>query len=305
MPLTKSKRTAAQAAQISQAREKASTSTPTSDDVKNLLEETKCKLHLAEEKAIALTSSLVDEQKCSAELMQALGQEKQSSTTLCAELNAMRVQLKEMYLKFRVERRARQRVEKRKHFLEEQCRYLKMEAAEKSAGLKKITTSASETIKKLLSLEKENSALRAELLATLTRCAAEATESQQRLSSTNKKLKGSRLLASNLAMRCKRATAVKDKAVNRAREQVQQERSVHSLLSKGVYSEDTRNLVRLLVQAGCVRGRVSEVIHAVFQVAGVTVRGNISRRTVSRIVLEGYFAAVLQIAFEMDQADCE
>jgi hypothetical protein len=57
-----------------------------------------------------------------------------------------------------------------------------------------------------------------------------------------------------------------------------------------------------LVQAGCSRAYVDQVIHEVFKTAGISVRGNISRRTVSRVVLEGYYAAQMQLGYEMQQA---
>jgi len=57
-------------------------------------------------------------------------------------------------------------------------------------------------------------------------------------------------------------------------------------MKKGVYSEQTRNLIRLLVQAGCSREYVGDVIHAIFRAAGISVIGHVSRRTVFRIVVE-------------------
>lgn len=84
---------------------------------------------------------------------------------------------------------------------------------------------------------------------------------------------------------------------------MQKEHTTHNLLSKGVYTEATRNLICLLVKAGCSRGYVGEVIQAVLKSAGITAIGNISRTTVSRIITEGYYAAQIQLAYEMQNAE--
>lgn len=80
-------------------------------------------------------------------------------------------------------------------------------------------------------------------------------------------------------------------------------KTTHSLLHKGVYTEQTRNLVRLLVKAGCSKDSISEVIHAVLACAGIKSTGGISRRTVSRILVEGYIATQIQLGYEMMETD--
>jgi hypothetical protein len=98
---------------------------------------------------------------------------------------------------------------------------------------------------------------------------------------------------------------VQENALRKAKDRQKKESSVHKLLHKGVYSEKTWSLIRLLVQAGCSRPYVDLVIHEVFKTAGISVHGHVSRRTVSRVVLEGYFAAQMQLGHEMQQAKCE
>jgi hypothetical protein len=99
------------------------------------------------------------------------------------------------------------------------------------------------------------------------------------------------------------SVAVREWSVKWAKEQAGKEYSVHKLLHKGVYTEKTRNLIWLLVQAGCSRESVGQIIQAVFDSAGISVKGNISRRTVSRVVLEGYYAAQVQLGYEMKNAE--
>ena len=61
-------------------------------------------------------------------------------------------------------------------------------------------------------------------------------------------------------------------------------------------------MIRLLVQAGCSRDYVGQVIHAILKTAGISVYGSVSRRTVSRVIVEGYYAAQVQLGYEMTKA---
>ena len=45
------------------------------------------------------------------------------------------------------------------------------------------------------------------------------------------------------------------------------------------------------------------IIRAVLETAGITAVGNISSTTVGRIIQEGYYAACVQLGYEMNQAD--
>ena len=110
------------------------------------------------------------------------------------------------------------------------------------------------------------------------------------------------MLVKRLQKKCKQAKELQEKAVKRAKEQVYKNRSAHKLLHKGVYTETTRSLIHLLVQLGCSKENVSKVIHAVLKTAGISVHGDVSRCTVSRVILEGYFAAQVQLGYEMEKA---
>jgi hypothetical protein len=73
-------------------------------------------------------------------------------------------------------------------------------------------------------------------------------------------------------------------------------------MNKGVFTEETCNIVRLLVKAGCSRNYINEVITAVLHSAGITSVGSISHTSVARILREGYFAAQIQLGYEMKNA---
>ena len=64
-----------------------------------------------------------------------------------------------------------------------------------------------------------------------------------------------------------------------------QQKSVHHLAAnKGIFTEDIRNLVRLLYQAGYSANHISEIITAVLKTAGITMVESISRTTISQII---------------------
>ncbi|KAF8228624.1 hypothetical protein L208DRAFT_1290548, partial [Tricholoma matsutake] len=81
------------------------------------------------------------------------------------------------------------------------------------------------------------------------------------------------------------------------------EKSTHSLLHKGIYTQETQNLIHLLVKAGCSKEYVSTVIMVILKSAGITTKGFISHRTVSHILMEGYVASQIQLGFEMADAE--
>ena len=157
--------------------------------------------------------------------------------------------------------------------LEKQIEVLKGEGVKRYDNLKSITSDASKAINDLLRVEKENSGLRHELLGVLNRCDAEADGFKKKMKEVGTKLKAVQLQARRLKKRCDRAASIKEKAVQRAKEQTQKDARAYKLLNKGVYTEDTRSLIRLLVQAGCSREHVSKVIHAVLGAAGIAVKG--------------------------------
>jgi len=74
-------------------------------------------------------------------------------------------------------------------------------------------------------------------------------------------------------------------------------------MHKGVYTEETRNVVCLLVKAGCSRNYINAVLTAVLKSAGITSVGNISRASIARILHEGYYAAQIQLGHEMKSAE--
>ena len=112
----------------------------------------------------------------------------------------------------------------------------------------------------------------------MNRAAADAKGFGLKLKNAVAQLKESRLHVRRLQRQWQNASIYKEKAVEKAKDQSR----FHTLLHKGVYTEESRQLIRFLVQAGCAREHVGKVIQAVLASAGITVKGNPSRRTVTR-----------------------
>jgi len=79
--------------------------------------------------------------------------------------------------------------------------------------------------------------------------------------------------------------------------------SVHHLTNKGVFTEETCNLVCLLFQAGFSASCINEFITAVLKTAGITMVGSISHTSIAQVIREGYFAAQIQLGHEMKMAE--
>jgi hypothetical protein len=256
----------------------------------------------AGQRIAALEAELLAERSKSGQLQKLLDMEKKKTLHLNKALELEQAHSKDLYQKLRVEHRARQRGHVRKGELEDQIKFLRSVELKHADDLKHVKGKASKVVNTLLRAEKENSSLQKELAKCLERCKAEVERSKQMSHSAGKKLRETRMLAARLQKRCERATTGRERAIERARARAITQKSIHSLKEKGVFTEDTRALIRLLVKAGCSRKHIGTVIHAVLKSAGISAIGKISRRTVSRVVLEGYYAAQMQLGYEMQDA---
>lgn len=73
----------------------------------------------------------------------------------------------------------------------------------------------------------------------------------------------------------------------------------------GVIRSEVRIMIRKLACQGVSTKRVTEIIKTVGETLGVEVIGSISGHSVARIMLEGLVQAQMQIAQELNRADCE
>ena len=152
------------------------------------------------------------------------------------------------------------------------------------------------------SLLKVNEHLQSELSQSIGNWTSRLEFLKTKLHISDTKLKVAQKDISWLHKVCHRATGVKEYAMERTKAKVLQQKSVHHLMKKGVFTEETRNLVCLLARAGCSGNYINEVIVAVLQSADISTIGQISRPSVTRIIREGFYAAQIQLGYEMTKA---
>ena len=203
----------------------------------------------------------------------------------------------QLHNSIRVEWRKNQRAASRKLELQKQIKLLR------SVELPTAKGDAAQAIKCLEKTKSENDCLDHQLSQLFERCTLEATQSKEKHSVLNAQLAASTRQIRNLKKSVSRMPGIKVKTFKCAKDYANKENRTYKLLHKGVYSPQARELARTLVSAGCSREYVDNVIRAVCKNAGVTVQGKMSRRTVSRAILEGGVAAKIQIGHELAQAD--
>ena len=216
-------------------------------------------------------------------------------------LQAEREHSESLYKSLRVECRARQHADKQKQVLSETIAVLRETTETQLQKQKELEKSAAVTEKEMKKIEISNSKLRAELLSNVQIFAKELELSRKLLSSSKAALKGSKSEIAEMFTCCKK----QENAIKQAQTKVAKEKTTFYLLNKSVYSQEVRNLVRTLTQAGCSQQHIMDIIKAVLETAEITAVGKISSRTVGQIIREKYYAACLQLGYEINQADSE
>ena len=103
----------------------------------------------------------------------------------------------------------------------------------------------------------------------------------QQLKLTRSELSGSKTEMYSLKRKAARAAQSRAKIIQKTRDTVTKERTTFYLLKNGVFSQDTRNLVCILVQANVSYKNITHVIESVLATAGITAVGHISPQSVS------------------------
>ncbi|TFY50881.1 hypothetical protein EVG20_g11277 [Dentipellis fragilis] len=104
------------------------------------------------------------------------------------------------------------------------------------------------------------------------------------------------------ALRAPQQKAIaKEKAFSKGAE-VREERRTYFVQKGRVIQDSTRDLVRELVSLGIPASAIDLTIHRVAEALGVSTEGNVSTRSVGRIVLEGGVASELQIVEDVQQS---
>ena len=168
---------------------------------------------------------------------------------------------------------------------------------------KELEKSVALTESEIKQVELSNSKLWAELLSNVQLFAKDLAFSRELLSSSQAALRGPTSEVYNLKQKYLCAVKRQANAVQWAQTMVAKQKTTFYLLKKGVYSQEVHNLVHTLTNTGCSQEHIMDIMRAVLETAEITAVGNISSRAVGRIIQEGYYAACVQLGYEMNQAD--
>jgi len=258
----------------------------------------KCQNQLAEamSEIETLTSELSKAQNECTRLVKLQDKSKETIHDLKSQVLAAKRHQQDTYQELRNERRVHQRVTKCKAVLDKEIAKLKASQVEEIKDLEKKSAISSERLSNIVTA---NEHLQNELSTAISQFTSELDLVRQKLKFTRSELSGSKTEIYSLKRKAIRASQSRAKIIQKTRDKVTKERITFYLLQKGVFSQETRNLVRVLVQANVSYKNIMHVIESVLATAGITAVGRISPRSVSRIVKEGYIAACIQLGYEM------
>jgi hypothetical protein len=274
--------------------------TALAEDSDEDLDSLKTRLYKASQQTQLLEQQLADQVKVCASLQEDLNTSQDLINTLHTEVLSLKAKNSDIYHQLRMERQRNTRATSKHISMTSQITLLKKADAISSVQLSKGLRDSANTITKLLKI---NEGLQTELSRSVANWSSRTETVQSKLTSSDTRLKIAQQEVSKLRKACRRATQIKTRAVETAKAKVVQQKSVHHLANKGVFTQETRNLVRLLSKSGCSANHINEIITAVLKSAGVTMVGSVSRTSVARIVREGYFAAQIQLGHEMKMAE--
>ena len=234
---------------------------------------------------IQLKQQLADQVQICTDLQYKLNTSHDLINTLHDEILSLKSKNSDIYHQLRMERQRHKRAISKHGSMASQILLLKKADAISSARLSKGLRDSADTITNLL---KMNENLRTELSQSDTtwssRMEASTEATKSKLISSDTRLKKAQKEISKLRKEFYRATQVKERAVETAKAKVIRQKSVHHLSHKGIFKEETRNLVRLLSQSGCSANRINDIISAILNTVGITMVGSISCRSVARII---------------------
>ena len=204
-----------------------------------------------------------------------------------------------MYHELHMQHQTTKRGQEKLSQLQEQVEILK--TAEKEAS-KQFLRGSHESHKAIALLQKQNDTLHNELSVSIARWTLQLEKTHAKLATSTSDLKALHSKASKLCEAVIHEKERKEQAIA-IKKKILDQKSVHHLMQKGVFTEETCNVVHLLVKAGCSQNLIGEVISAVLESAGITAVGSISRPSISQILHKEYFAAEIQLGYEMRNAE--
>ena len=291
---------AAKATNLQKAREASPANKP---DLESALSHAQHDLDAAQSKVDSLVLELEQAKTKQTETAIQLDKARDKIKNLESQVNAVTQKQKNIYQDLRAERRARQCAVKRKKVLDDKVSELKTDQVEKIKQIKELEKKNKITSQWVGDILVANEHLQSKLPTMMSKFSSDLELVHQKLKFTHSELSESRTKVYDLKRKALRAAEARERVIQRTKAKVTKERTTLYLLKKGAYSEDTRNLVRILIQANVSAKNIMYVIESVLATAGITAVGHISPRSVSQIVKEGYIAACLQLGYEMHVAE--
>ena len=266
------------AAQVEAFRRARSSSPAIVPDFEGALAQCQNELAEAMSEIETLTSELSDAQDECTRLLKLQDSSKETICDLKSQVHAAKQHQQDTYQELRNERRVRQRVAKCKAALDEEIAKLKGSQVEEIKNLEKKSVISSQRFSSIVTA---NEHLQNELSTAMSQFTSELDLVHQQLKFTRSELSGSK--AENYSLKCKAACAAqsREKVIQKTKEKVTKERTTFYLLQKGVFSQETQNLVCVLVQANVSYKNIMHVIESVLAAAGITAVGRISPQSVS------------------------
>ncbi|KAF8813366.1 hypothetical protein BYT27DRAFT_7250897, partial [Phlegmacium glaucopus] len=215
---------------------------------------------------------------------------------LAADLSMWESKHKDTYYKLCMQRQTTKCGQDKVAQLTEQIAILKNAETNDSAHLLKDSKDAEKAIALLMGANED---LQGELSDSMTQWSSQLHKTWSKLEKSQSNCKALQKKITALRKHSASIKSGKEHAIASVRAKLLKEKSVHHLMDKGVFTEETRNVVRLLVKAGCSRKYINQVIFAVLHSAGIETVGTISCPSIARILREGYFAAKIQLGYEM------
>jgi hypothetical protein len=154
----------------------------------------------------------------------------------------------------------------RNSVLKEKIIVLKAVNRDISLEVKEHSRISAEASKALVKLQDQHAFITEKIMGSMRNL---ESHMQEKVGVVKQKLKESSRVIATLRKAQKSASSRQEQAVRVALNKTIKEKSLHKLLHKGVYTDETRCLVRQLTNAGCSQSKVGYIITAVSNQQGL------------------------------------
>src|SRR6266550_5602572 len=268
------------------------------ESLEESLDKCRKELSVAQIELAQLNATLHSKETVASRLSTRLSKEKETNRDLSKQLAVALQKLHVLQKQLHVEKQGRKRASLRKDQLAELNNSLKAHGQILTNNMSHMAKEISDLLNLIQRKDIENTKLQLESEKNLRFYQNELTLARKKFDTVQGELRDEKKNVITLKKSHKQLIKQHDKSLI-----AQSKAKYHHLMHKGVYAESTRQLVQFLVKAGCTRDKIASVIHEVLKIANVQAVGKISQRSVSRMIIEGFFASQMQLGHEMQKAN--